>query len=102
MSEKKIYPKCANDEGHHFVTPDGYWLPCCGLSMKQAEYFKSKNTFNVLTGNDFHLTEEFLLWKDHYLSDYSSAPSSCKKKCSRLIRETEFYSSGDDIVDITS
>ena len=97
MSEKKIVPKCLNDDGDHFVCAEGYWLPCCVISNNHKKYFLT-NEFYASHNEDFHLKDRFLLWVDHYLSDYELAPNSCKKKCGVLghLSYNEFYHSGDD------
>lgn len=98
MSEKYIKPLCMKDEGHHYVCAEGHWAPCCALPQKYREYFANED-FNVLTQTDFHLKDKFLIWADHNLSNYETAPSTCKKRCGVAnTNEEKFYRSGDEAI----
>ncbi len=93
---KKIIPRCLEDKGDHFVSVEGYWLPCCVIDGKDKDYF-TREEFNVVKNKDFHKKELFLDWVKDRLTDFDKAPFGCRKKC-RVQRsdENKFYTSSDD------
>lgn len=92
----KIIPKCLEDKGDHFVCAEGYWLPCCVIDGDHKEYFK-REEFNVVTNKNFHNNKLFIDWVNNNLTDYSTAPIGCRKKCKDTKKdENKFYSSSDD------
>jgi hypothetical protein len=97
MSEKYIDPRCMTDEGNHFVTAEGHWLPCCVLTGHHKEYFNTEE-FQVLNNNNFNNKPRYHDWVRKNLLDYDKASGACKSKCgvNNADEEKKFYRSGDD------
>lgn len=93
----KIEPRCLNDDGVHYVTAQGHWMPCCAISMYRW-YFDTPE-FQVLNQSDFHKKQTFLDWLNKHTSSYDTAPRECKTRCV-VYKDSEdeknFYRSGDD------
>jgi len=96
MSEKYIDPKCMTDEGDHFVSTEGHWLPCCVLTNHHKEYFNTEE-FQVLNNDNFNNKPRYHDWVRKNLLDYNTAPGACQIKCGvSNTDEKKFYGSGDD------
>lgn len=93
---KKIKPRCLDDNGVHFVTAQGHWMPCCSVSNYRP--FFNTEEFNVLENDNFHKKKTFLDWIEEQTKDYDNAPYVCKKSCGIDVDKKKFYTSGDDAI----
>lgn len=90
----KIIPKCKNDL-EHYVTAEGYWVPCCNVPQYGSEYKNSElynEVFKIERLEDIyrcHKEPVFLKWIEKIESGVVPAPIYCKRKCSDIVTDIE-------------
>ena len=81
---REINPLCMSTQQEHFISHDGYYLPCCYSKdhrfYYKTDFYKNRSAYDISTTV---LSEQLVQMQNYYASVAGSRPQHCQFNCGK-------------------